>query len=111
LRERIRWKAYIDAAVRVGIYAKKLSSMMRKDQTDSFNGMTVRETSTYAIKERKFPYGIYFGSRIKDIAKNRIGCEVCIKEDYNFVAFDGEDEPQIITVEMECFDKGIYSLV
>ena len=58
----------------------------------------------------KSGHGIYFGTRIKDTVKNRIGCVVGIKEDYILVVFEGDVEPQIVPAGAEFFEKGYYSL-
>lgn len=60
--------------------------------------------------DKKFPYGLYFGSRIKDSVKGRVGCVVGIQEDYILVAFEGEIEPQIVPANSDFFEKGYYAL-
>lgn len=124
LMEAPAWKAHIDSAIRVGIYAQKLANMsseknavLKEDNSYSFdrtNGtmMVAEDTIPYGGVKKKydFPYGIYFGSRIKDNEKNRIGCVVGVRDEYILVAFEGEVEPQIIAAGVEFFEKGHYTL-
>ncbi len=74
--------------------------------------MVAEDMASYGVtkKKRDFPYGIFFGSRIKDSVKDRVGCVVGIKEDYILVAFEGDVEPQIIPANAEFFENGYYSL-
>ena len=74
--------------------------------------MVAEDTVPYGTSKLKhdFPYGIYFGSHIKDTVKNRIGCVVGVKEDYILVAFEDDMDPQIIPADAESFEKGYYSL-
>ena len=113
------WKDHIDSAIRVGIYAQKIATLYKNTEAtrsaiydlDSVNkAMMVAEDTVHYGKKHDFPYGIFFGSRIKDTVKNRIGCVVGIKEDYILVAFEGEVEPQIVPVKEDSFDKGFFSL-
>lgn len=119
------WKAHIDSAVRVGIYAKKISFLVNPNRTGfnadgtyNFDGsgdamMVADKTVQYGKAKQKhdFPYGIYFASRIKDTVNNRVGCVVGIKKDFILVAFEGEVEPQIVSANAENFEKGYYMLV
>lgn len=118
------WKSHIDTAVRVGIYAQKIATLhstggMRIDTDDLYDldtskdvMMVAEDTVPYGTSKLKheFPYGIYFGSHIKDTVKNRIGCVVGVKEDYILVAFEDDMDPQIIPADAESFEKGYYSL-
>lgn len=118
------WKSYIDSAVRIGMYAQKLSAMMNAGQTRLNEDVTYKFDSPGEImmvaeesgldgsarKKYDFPYGIYFGSRIKDSVKKRVGCVVGIKDDYVLIAFEGDMDPQIISANAETFEKGYYSL-
>ena len=61
-------------------------------------------------KRKKFPYGLYFGSKIRDSVKNRVGCVVGINDNYVLVAFEDEVEPQIVSAGSEFFENGYYSL-
>lgn len=118
------WKAFIDNAVRVGVYAQKLSALRSAKDTGPSGGdvysfthpnnamMVAEDTSMYGKIKQKydFPYGIYFGSRIKDSVKNRVGCVVGVKKDYILVAFEGDVEPHIVAAGVEFFEKGYYLL-
>lgn len=94
------WKEYIDNAVykRMVAYAKGVS-MFRET------------TAHYGKKEEiKFPYGIYFGTKVKNLVKGEIGCVVGIKEEYILVAFENDIDPRIVAVGPEGFDKGYFSI-
>lgn len=118
------WKSYIDSAVHIGAYVQKRSGMMNTERIGLNEDGTYKLDSTREImmvaedaapygrtkQKHDFPYGIYFGSRIKDSVKNRVGCVVGIREDDILVAFEGEVEPQIVPASAECFKKGYYTL-
>ena len=93
------------------------NAVLKEDNSYSFdrtNGtmMVAEDTIPYGGVKKKydFPYGLYFGSRIKDNEKNRIGCVVGVRDEYILVAFEGEVEPQIIAAGVEFFEKGHYTL-
>lgn len=128
------WKEYIDSAVHTGIYGF--------DSLDSYStAMMVAESpASYNVKKsRRFPYGIYFGTKIKDtvnphaiscatkyesqqkcseyavnyetfIVKNQVGCVVGIQEDFILVAFEADLEPRLMPVSEDGFKKGYFSL-
>ena len=106
------------------MYAQKLSALRSAKDTGPSGGdvysfthpnnamMVAEDTSMYGKIKQKydFPYGIYFGSRIKDSVKNRVGCVVGVKKDYILVAFEGDVEPHIVAAGVEFFEKGYYLL-
>lgn len=94
------WKEYIDDTIKYGIYNKGYPSMVAESSFE------YGEKS----KKKRFPYGLYFGSKIKDSVKGRVGCVVGFNGDYVLVAFEDEVEPQIVSAGSEFFEKGYYSL-
>ena len=73
--------------------------------------MVAEASFEYGENKRKgFPYGLYFGSKIKDSVKGRVGCVVGINDNYVLVAFENEIEPQIVAAGSEFFEKGYYTL-
>lgn len=97
------WKTYIEGTVSKGADAYVFYTSEDKQ-------MVAEESVTYGKKNFKFPYGIYFGSRIKDSVKNRIGIVIGIYESYIVIAFEDEVNPQIIHAGPEFFEKGFYSI-
>ena len=99
------WKEYIDSAVRTGIYGFGSS----KDYPSAM--MVAEPTVPYGTKKKhSFPYGIYFGTRIRNNMKNEVGCVVGIQDDYILVAFENGLEPRIMPVSEEMFDHGYFAL-
>lgn len=94
------WKEYIDDAIKYGVGKARYPSMVAESPVQYGSVRT----------DKKFPYGLYFGSRIKDSVKGRVGCVVGIQEDYILVAFEGEIEPQIVPANSDFFEKGYYAL-
>lgn len=94
------WKEYIDDAIKYGVGKAGYPSMVAESPVQYGSVRT----------DKKFPYGLYFGSRIKDSVKGRVGCVVGIQEDYILVAFEGEIEPQIVPANSDFFEKGYYAL-
>lgn len=94
------WKEYIDDAIKYGVGKAGYPLMVAESPVQYGSVRT----------DKKFPYGLYFGSRIKDSVKGRVGCVVGIQEDYILVAFEGEIEPQIVPANSDFFEKGYYAL-
>lgn len=103
LMEAPAWKKYIDEYVN----AKNIENLNSSD-------LFVEETIGSYGKEHKhnssFPYGIYFGTKIKDTINNRIGCVIGIQNDYILVAFENNLTPMIIPASVAFFEKGFYVL-
>lgn len=102
------WKEFIDAATCQNNIVTYLSeqhgtSLRVAEPSVGFNAIGV--PSDYG-----FPYGIYFGSKIYDTVKKRIGCVVGILEDLILVAFEGEVKPDIIPMNSEFFEHGFSVL-
>ena len=97
------WKEYIDNAVNYGTY-----SIDQRGQVQ----MVAEPQFTYGTKKKEsaFPYGIYFGSMIRDKVKGTVGCVVGVKKEYVLVAFEGEVEPRIVPANADFFEKGFYEL-
>jgi hypothetical protein len=97
------WKEYIDATVRIGadsyISNRKVS-------------LIADEPNKYFDEKQymKFPHGIYFGTKVRNIMSGKIGCVVGIKDEYIFVAFEDEIAPNVVSVSAEFFEKGYYEL-
>ena len=60
--------------------------------------------------EYQFPYGIYFGSKIEDTVKNRVGTVVGISDKLVHVAFEDPIRLRITSYSEECFDAGYCRL-
>ena len=90
------WKEYIDAAVRIGLYAHHRS----------FHGNDVEN----GFNADGFPYGIYFGTRIKDLTDNSVGYVVGIRDNDVLVAFESKTEPKIVPIGSDLFENGHYAL-
>ena len=115
------WKSFIDSAVRMELYVnaladvrKRTSDITESDFTASFSSedltVVIEDMGGSSITTDRIPYGLYFGSRVKDIANNRVGCVVGMKPDYILIAFEGREKPQIVKVNLEVFDSGQYML-
>lgn len=95
------WKEYIDLSVRkrVELYV------------NAFSG--VRESTPLYMTsnaEMKFPYGLYFGTKVRNTENGKIGCIVGIRDDYVLVAFEEKVEPWICAVGSEMFEAGYYKI-
>ena len=107
------WKQYIDYAVNEGMYSRlsayQSALSMSKDKTN-----VVAETPVqYGTKKNNqydFPYGIHFGTKVRDYVKGRTGVVVGIQPDYILVAFESDLEPRIIPAGSEFFEKGYYAI-
>ncbi len=60
----------------------------------------------------KFPDGIFFGTKIYDAVKERVGCVVgrSQSDEYILIAFEDKVQPQIISVAPEGFEKGYFEI-
>ena len=99
------WKEYIETSVYTGAnesdrYRERYAS-----------GMVAEEPFTYGAKKTGFPFGIYFGTRVRDSVRNVVGCVVGIQEDSILVAFENGQEPRISTIKEEAFEQGHFVLV
>ena len=97
------WKEYIDSAVHNGIYGF--------DRADNHSSviMVAEDSALYGVKKKyAFPYGIYFGTKIKDTVKNQIRCVVGIQKNYILVAFEAGLEPRVMPVGEEGFERGYF---
>ncbi|MBE6029203.1 MAG: AlwI family type II restriction endonuclease [Clostridiales bacterium] len=96
------WKNYIDGTIRDRI------------QGDTFEtGFAVAEPQMiYTVNDNmSFPYGIYFGSKVRNTETGEIGCVVGFQENSVLVAFEGDNaEPRIVMTNSELFENGSYSL-
>ncbi len=102
------WKEFIDAATcqnNIVTYLPEQhgTSLRVAEPSVEFNAIGV--PSDYG-----FPYGIYFGSKIYDTVKKRVGCVVGILEDLILVAFEGKVKPDIIPMNSEFFEHGFSVL-
>lgn len=95
------WKEYINEVIEYGVENGTRSLMVAES-----NGEYISRR-----KSKGFPYGIYFGSRIKDTINARIGCVVGVRDDKILVIFEEDTIPQIIPAFGESFEKGIYVLI
>lgn len=102
LMEAPAWKEYINDAVDHGAIEHDFSLVRGAS-------MVAEERAPYG-KQMKFPYGIYFGSKIRDTVKEQVGCVVGIQQDYILVAFENGVEPRVMPVGAEGFDKGFFAL-
>lgn len=102
------WKEYIDYAV------NRPSATRYASQPRSTTYMRAAEPSTpyRSAQDMKydFPYGIYFGSKIRDSVRNQVGCVVGINDRQIMVAFENEPEARIIPISAGSFENGRYSL-
>ena len=98
------WKEIIDDTVKKGVYLKNINSL----DSEYTLGMVAEEASYSLKKEKDFPFGIYFGTKIKDLKKNEVGYVVGISEDQIWVAFESGSEPRMVPANRDLFDKGYY---
>ena len=102
------WKEYIDEAVNhtsgFGYTMPSQNSRLIRAAEPTIPYRSAQDT------KHNFPYGIYFGSRIRDSIRNQVGCVVGINDGYILVAFEGEDEPRIVPMGVEFFEKGYCTL-
>jgi len=99
------WKDYIETEVSYGVYGRpnyNAASMVAEAPA---------QYNANAKKDTDFPYGLYFGTRVKDTAKDLIGCVVGLNDQYILVAFEDAVDPRIVPVGAEMFDMGYYKVV
>lgn len=119
------WQAHIDSMIRARVYYKKATSMLTdKVLTPNSGGtyqinppkalMLAEEKTPYITdgEERAFPYGILFGTLIKDNCTHRIGCVVGIEEKYILVVFEDKEknDPRVELIDAEGFERGFYQI-
>ena len=105
------WKQYIDYAVNEGMHSRLSAYQSALSPTNNGSLMVAEETVQYGSEEKFcFPFGIYFGTKVKDFAKDRIGVVVGIQPKYILVAFEDELDPRIIAAGPEFFEKGYYAI-
>lgn len=61
-------------------------------------------------KSCKFPYGVYFGSRIFDNVDKTTGIVVGMNDDYILVAYENTFEPKIITYDRLAFENNVCKI-
>lgn len=96
------WKQYIDKIVRI----PPLPRLCRNDAI-----MVAENTTNYGgdlFKNMDFPFGIYFGSRVRNLGDGRIGCVVDIRDEEIVVAFQGHEKPELVVVAKDGFESGQY---
>lgn len=108
------WKQYIDYAVNNERYNLLLG--YNSEETNSItNSLLVAEgMEQYGSIQKEnynFPYGIYFGTKVKDNSNGHIGVVVLIRPDFIEVLFEGEMEPKRRTIIPELFENGYFSVV
>lgn len=72
--------------------------------------MYIDQSIDHPAGESGLPFGIFFGTLIRDNERNRVGCVVGINEAYVLVAFEDAITPQIIPVGPEMFSHGYFSV-
>ena len=98
------WKDIIDHVVNYGVFLKDINTI---DDIKDYS--MVAEENRYGVQKRSsFPYGLYFGTKIRDLVKDRIGYVVGINEEYIWVAFEDKDKPIMMPARKEFFDEGYY---
>lgn len=95
------WKEFIEDTISLGANSIDYSSEPPR----------ITYTFINLAEKSKFPYGLYFGSRVRDSVKNRIGCVVGIQDDCVHIAFEGDTEPQFVAAGPEFFEHGFYTLI
>ena len=112
MMEASAWKEYINCMANSAntgsvIYAENHSANYElRDAPPS-------DSSLYAIDDTEkynFPYGIYFGTRIRDNIKGKTGYVVSIQREYILVAFENGIEPKLIPFTPESFKNGHCSI-
>ena len=107
------WKQYIDYAVNEGMYSRLSAYQSALTPSNAGTLMVAEETVPYGTKQKSqfdFPYGIHFGTKVKDYAKDRVGVVVGIQPEYILVAFENGLEPRIMAAGAEFFEKGYYAI-
>ncbi len=59
----------------------------------------------------QFPYGIYFGSMVKDQNNGRVGCVVKVNYHDISIAFQGTEMPEIVSVDEQSFAAGRLKVI
>lgn len=94
------WKEYINQAVIT-------ASFDRGNETTG----TERDTNVlHRPINNRFPFGIYYGSRIKDLINNRYGFVVGISEERIIIAFEDILEPVLVSVNADDFSTDVYMI-
>lgn len=97
------WKTYIDNTIRAeqssdGIQMDAVQRVAEESELDEYG----------SSRSTDFPFGIYFGTRIKDMNNNRVGCVVGIGEEHILVAFEDAEEPTVLYAYEDNFEDGQF---
>jgi len=111
------WKNYIEFIVRKGVPKQKMSPSMAPYGMGSYvaesqitQARILKDSGTPNNNNYEFPYGIYFGSKIRDVDTNQVGCVVGFSDNLVFVALEENHQPRIITLSAKAFETGKYRL-
>lgn len=96
------WKEYIDmTAQKPWVSSRPI-----------VNGLLLAEESlSYGLKksfDMDFPFGLYFGSRIKNMQDGRIGVVIEVRTNTILIAFEGKNRPDMIEADKESFEQGKF---
>ena len=96
------WKNYIDRTIR---------DRVRGNTFEPGQAVAEPRMAYTTDEDMSFPFGIYFGSKVRNTATGEIGCVVGFQENSVLVAFEGDNaEPRIVMTNSELFENGSYSL-
>lgn len=98
------WKEYID-------YAVKYPTDSHSVKGELLIAESPGHYLTNSDSQWKFPYGIYFGSRVKEEHTGRIGCVVKVNKKDISVAFQKDDSPEIISVDEDTFLRSGFTII
>lgn len=96
------WKQYIDKTVRFPVRPRSC----RNDAIMVAEDPAIYDSGYF--KNMDFPFGIYFGSRVKNLLDGSIGCVVDIRADEIVVAFQGHEKPDLVVATKNSFESGQY---
>lgn len=98
------WKEYIAHAIQ---YPAGMSG------TNDILFIAERPSEYLSTKNNRlqFPYGIYFGSKVKDQNSGRVGCVIKICDHNIYIAFQGEGTFEIEAVDEQSFATGRLTVV
>lgn len=96
------WKEYIDVSVQTPWMSLQpaVSELLLAEESTSYG----QEKSL----NMDFPFGIYFGSRIKNVQDGRVGVVIDVHIDTILIAFEGEGSPDMILADKESFEQGRF---
>lgn len=98
------WKEYIDVSVQTPWMSLQpaVSELLLAEESTSYG----QEKSL----NMDFPFGIYFGSRIKNVQDGRVGVVIDVHIDTILIAFEGEGSPDMILADKESFEQGRFAV-